>query len=108
MARTFIKKSKKAVHSTSTKFSAVGKDTTNGIEEVSVDRVDGLPDNPAYATINLGLTKKLGDSYEFLRIDVSVSKPCKVEDIDLTCNELIDYAAKKLTSETESLIQEFS
>lgn len=55
---------------------------------------------PAYVRVNGGITKSTGN-YESLRVDVSISVPCYVEDIQATYDRIADDVAFKLEDEVE-------
>lgn len=53
---------------------------------------------PAFVRVSVGSTYNLGN-FESLRIDVSVTMPCRVEDIDKTYLTASEYCAEKLQEE---------
>lgn len=56
---------------------------------------------PAYVRINAGMTKNMGN-YESLRIDVSLTVPCYVEEIDKTFVMAADKASALLAEELKN------
>lgn len=56
--------------------------------------------DPAYVRVNAGVTKNLGN-YESLRLDVSISRPCYVEDIDRTYESLSTRVSEMLEEELD-------
>jgi hypothetical protein len=54
--------------------------------------------NPAYVDIKAGVTRKL-DDFEFLRLDVGVSVPCDIADIDATQQEYSKKVCDMLANE---------
>lgn len=73
-------------------------------EKHTVDKLD--PDRfeagvePAFVRCGLGLTLKLQD-YESLRLDVSVTLPCRPSEVEETYERASALAAQKLTEEEE-------
>jgi hypothetical protein len=59
--------------------------------------------NPAYVKVQAGVTKSLGD-YEFLRVDVSISVPCYVEEIDSVYPAVAEKVSDRLTQEVEAYL----
>lgn len=59
--------------------------------------------NPAYVKVQAGVTKSLGD-YEFLRVDVSISVPCYVEEIDTVYSAVAEKVSDRLTQEVEAYL----
>lgn len=57
--------------------SLYGKET----EERKVLEATSFATNPAYVRVSTGITKNMGD-YESLRVEVSLSVPCYVEEIE--------------------------
>jgi hypothetical protein len=53
---------------------------------------------PAFVRVSVGSTYNLGN-FESLRLDVGVTLPCRVEDIDETYRRASDYVAEKLQEE---------
>lgn len=53
---------------------------------------------PAFVKVAVGQTYNLGN-YESMRLDVSVTLPCRVEDIQDTYQTASDYCAEKLQEE---------
>lgn len=70
-----------------------------GDEEVTQDsEVHVFVTEPAYVRINHGMTINMGD-YQSLRVDVSVTAPCYVEDVEQTAERVSDYVASTLEDE---------
>lgn len=68
-------------------------------EEAVGDAVRFPPDRPpAYVSVAVGQTVKIGE-FEFLRMDVAVSLPVFVEDIETGYAEASDFAGDKLNEE---------
>ena len=53
---------------------------------------------PAYVRINHGMTKKIGE-YESLRVDVSITVPCYVEEINEVAARIADEVSARLDEE---------
>lgn len=53
---------------------------------------------PAFVRVAVGQTYNLGN-FESMRLDVSVTLPCRVEDVDATYTAASDYCAEKLLAE---------
>ena len=60
---------------------------------------------PAYVRVSAGVTKNLGN-YESLRVDVSVSMPCHVDDIEGTYDRTSDIVAGYLETEVNNYLLE--
>lgn len=58
---------------------------------------------PAYVRVSAGVTKKLAD-YESLRVDVSMSVPCYVEEIDTVFPRVAARVSELLTEEVEAYL----
>jgi hypothetical protein len=56
---------------------------------------------PARVTVRGGVTKAL-DKYEFLRVDVEITTPCYVEEIDACFDETAELVATKLDEEVDN------
>lgn len=90
-------------------------DAMSGEETVNVSSTYGGKDNnrveklqvrkflvePAYVRVNAGMTKNMGN-YESLRIDVSLSIPCYVEEIDKVFQVAADKASVFLQDELKN------
>ena len=59
---------------------------------------------PAYVRVNAGVTKNMGN-YESLRLDVSISMPCYVEEIDEVQAIVADSVADFLDAEIKNYIK---
>lgn len=60
---------------------------------------------PAYVKVAAGVTKSLGkNTFEFLRVDVSVSVPCYVEKIDETYSAVAEHVAGLLNDEIDKYL----
>ena len=70
-------------------------------ETFSVRKFDS---EPAYVTVKAGLTKELG-SYEFLRIDISASIPCYVEEMNDAFDFLGEKVAHRLDQEVSAYLE---
>lgn len=82
-------------------------DKENGEEyEDQTFEVHQFVTDPAYVRVQAGVTKSLGkNSYEFIRVDVSISKPCYVEQIDSTYKEVADKVANLLDAEIAQYLE---
>jgi hypothetical protein len=58
---------------------------------------------PAYVRVNAGVTKNLGN-YESLRVDVSLTVPCYVEEIEQVQTRTAELVAKMLDDEVEEYL----
>lgn len=77
-----------------------------GIEkdEQRVIDVRKFETEPAYVRVNAGVTKNMGN-YESLRLDVSISCPCYVEEIDQVQAVVADSVAEFLNAEIANYIK---
>lgn len=64
----------------------------------------GFSSEPAFIKVGAGVTKNLGD-FESLRVDVAITMPCRVEDIDTTYEELSTKVADMLDSEVDKYLR---
>ena len=53
---------------------------------------------PAYIRVSHGMTINMGN-YQSLRVDVAVTLPCYVEDVDVQRQRISDYVADSLEGE---------
>lgn len=60
---------------------------------------------PAYVRVGAGITRNLGN-YESLRVDVAITVPCYVEEIEAVQGRLGEQVAKLLDSEIESYLDD--
>ncbi len=58
---------------------------------------------PAYVRVNAGVTKNLGN-YESLRVDVSLTVPCYVEEMERVQKRTAELVATMLDTEVEEYI----
>ena len=58
---------------------------------------------PAWVRVNAGVTKNLGN-YESLRVDVSISAPCYVEEIEDVQKNVAGLVADMLDAEIEEYL----
>ena len=70
-------------------------------EEIYVQRFEV---DPAYVRVNAGVTRNLGN-YESLRLDVAITVPCYVEQIQETFDVVSTKVATLLESEIEKYEQ---
>lgn len=70
-------------------------------EEAVVRRVNFEPgEEAAFVKVSAGKTISLGaGSYEFLRLDVSVTLPCHTQDIHSAYEEASDFVLNKLSEQ---------
>jgi hypothetical protein len=68
------------------------------VDEIRETEVHIFETEPAYVRVNGGTTKNLGN-FESLRVDVSISVPCYVEDVESTFVAVADDVATKLEEE---------
>lgn len=61
--------------------------------------------NPAYVRVSSGITKNMGD-YESLRVDVSLSVPCYVEEIDTVVPAVAEAVLEHLNATVDHFISE--
>ncbi len=78
--------------------SVYGGEERNRTEKLSVRK---FLVEPAYVRINAGMTKNMGN-YESLRIDVSLTVPCYVEEIDKVFANAADKASALLGEELKN------
>lgn len=73
------------------------------VEETPV--VTNLPPtkHPARVKISRGLTLKLPDDYEMMRIDVSLELPCRPEDVDATLIKCLNFVDAQLEKESKEV-----
>lgn len=76
-----------------------------GIEEEkrTVLEVRKFETEPAYVRVNAGVTKKLAD-YESLRVDVAISVPCYVEEIEEVEQRVASLVADMLDAEIDEYL----
>lgn len=76
---------RRARQATSTE-EAIATVTASGVgiedEKRKVISVRKFVTDPAYVRVSAGVTKSTGEKFEFLRIDVAISVPCYVEEIE--------------------------
>lgn len=57
---------------------------------------------PAHVRVSAGVTRSMGEgTFEFLRLDVSISMPCYKEQIDETFTKVADMVCIKLEEEQD-------
>lgn len=91
---------KKGTLSVTVKRTQVGtvKEDSEEREQIEVSR---FVTDPAYVTVAVGVTKNLGN-YESLRMEVRVSLPCYIEEVDetyFTAKEWVDTRMDRELSE---------
>lgn len=74
-----------------------------GEEKRKVIEVRQFVTEPAYVRVNAGVTKNLGN-YESLRIDVSVSVPCYVEEVAQVEKRVAAMVADMLDAEVDEYV----
>lgn len=76
-----------------------------GIDEMKrkVIEVRKFETEPAFVRVNAGVTKNLGD-YESLRVDVAITVPCYVEEIETVQKRTAALVADMLDTEVEEYI----
>jgi hypothetical protein len=76
-----------------------------GIEEEKrkVVEVRKFATEPAYVRVNAGVTKNLGN-YESLRVDVSLTVPCYVEEMEKVQKRTAELVASMLDAEVEEYL----
>lgn len=79
--------------------SGVGVDT----DERKVIEVREFKTDPAYVRVGAGVTKRIAD-YESLRVDVSISVPCYVEEIEEVQKRTASLVADMLDEEVEQYL----
>ena len=62
-----------------------------------------LETDPAFVRVNAGVTKNLGN-YESLRVDVSLTVPCYVEEIEAVQKRTAGLVADMLDTEVEQYL----
>lgn len=72
-------------------------------EKRKVLEVRRFETEPAYVRVNAGVTKNLGN-YESLRVDVSLSVPCYVEEISAVEKKVAALVADMLDAEVEEYV----
>ena len=70
-------------------------------ERAEVISITKFVTEPAYVRVSAGVTRNMGN-YESLRLDVSVSIPCYVEEIERVQAEAADIVAKALEREQDN------
>jgi|SRR5471030_450370 len=90
--------SKQEVGTVRTVSSAYGTESTQ--EEQTGPRRFAPGQEPAHVRVAIGKTISLGaGTYEFLRIDVSVTLPCLPEEIDESYEQAAQFVTDKLVQE---------
>lgn len=82
----------------------------HGAEETATEtrEVHKFVTEPAYVRVAAGVTKSMGPStYEFLRLDVSVSVPCYVEMIESTYQAVSEQVAALIDEEVTKYMGEY-
>jgi hypothetical protein len=74
-------------------------------EKRTVLEVRKFETDPAFVRVNAGVTKNLGN-YESLRVDVSITAPCYVEEIDKVQKAIAEKVATMLDEEVETYLGE--
>lgn len=76
-----------------------------GVDEMKrkVIEVRKFETEPAFVRVNAGVTKNLGD-YESLRVDVAITVPCYVEEIETVQKRTAALVADMLDTEVEEYI----
>lgn len=72
-------------------------------EKRKVLEVRRFETEPAYVRVNAGVTKNLGN-YESLRVDVSLTVPCYVEEIEKVQPRVAGLVADMLDKEVEEYV----
>ena len=72
-------------------------------EKRKVIEVRKFETEPAFVRINAGVTKNLGN-YESLRVDVAISVPCYVEEIETVQKRTAEMVADMLDAEVEEYL----
>lgn len=72
-------------------------------EKRKVIEVRKFETEPAYVRINAGVTKNLGN-YESLRVDVAITVPCYVEEIEKVQKRTAEMVASMLDEEVEEYL----
>jgi len=80
---------------------AYGKEEAD-TETIEVQQFDV---EPAYVNVRAGVTKNLGE-YESLRVDVSLTVPCYMEQIDEVFDAVADNVCGMLDDEVERYMEE--
>lgn len=96
-----IRKRKRAKADVSKSVKKDGE-VTKKVKEIELEWGD-LGDTPhAMVEVRAGVTREIGD-YEFLRVDIGITRPCKSDDASLKkCYEhTADQVAEMLTTEQE-------
>lgn len=76
-----------------------------GVEEDkrTVLEVRKFETDPAFIRVNAGVTKNLGN-YESLRVDVSITAPCYVEEMESVQKHIAELVATMLDEEVEQYL----
>lgn len=82
--------------------SGFGIDTKERRDVIDVSQ---FATEPAYIRVSAGVTKKLAD-YESLRVDVALSVPCYVEEMDSMYDKVAAKVSDLLTAEVEAYLGE--
>lgn len=69
-------------------------------EKRKIISVERFVTDPAFIRVSAGVTKNL-DNYEFLRVDIAVTVPCYVEEIDKVQPRVANMVAGMLDEEVE-------
>lgn len=92
-ARPSVRQTEGTIRVSSTR--APGEPDENEVREIEVRRFET---EPAYVRINAGVTKNLGN-YESFRVDVSITMPCYVEELEGMTDAVSDRVADRLEDE---------
>ena len=76
-----------------------------GIEEDrrKVIEVRKFETDPAFVRVSAGVTKNLGN-YESLRVDVSITAPCYIEEVNAVQKNVAELVASMLDEEVEQYL----
>lgn len=72
-------------------------------EKRKVIEVRKFVTEPAFVRVNAGVTKNLGN-YESLRVDVAITVPCYVEEVEAVQKRTAEMVADMLDSEVEEYL----
>lgn len=103
MARVRKRRQEKQSAQETQVVNAARKERSTVIEQEPEQRdsvIHKFETEPAYVRVQAGVTKSLGaNTYEFLRLDVSISMPCYKEEVDQTFEEVAERVSVLLDQE---------
>jgi len=93
------------VHSGKSTISVITKAYGNEEAETETIEVQKFDVEPAYVHVRAGVTKNLGE-YESLRVDVSLTVPCYMEQVDDVFDSVAEQVSGMLDDEVDKYLED--